>query len=413
MPKFSGTFFSYVRVALSVLILASVLFYSGFKFGATHPEVVTVKGITNVSDPDVTADFGIFWEAWQKLHEEQIDAPNLKDKDAVYGSISGLAGALKDPYTVFFPPVESKKFQEDIKGSFGGIGAEIGMKNNFLVIIAPLKGSPAEKAGIRAGDKILKVDEKETDGVNVNEAVSLIRGEIGTKVALLIYREGWPKAQTFTITRAEIKVPNLDWKTLPGRIAYLKISSFSENVPQEFYKGIADLLKNEPQGLILDLRNNPGGYLEVAVHLAGWFLEEDTLVVTQRFRNGPDHVSKTDGPGSLRELPLVVLVNEGSASASEILAGALHDQRKTKLVGKKTFGKGSVQQLFDLKDGSSLKITIAHWVLPNGFILDKKGIDPDVEVKLEDKDIEAGKDPQLDKAVEVLKQEIGSIAKPT
>lgn len=400
-----------IKKLVLVIVIAAVagggIFYSGYRLGTQNPEEVVVKGVTNIGDEDIKADFGVFWQAWKKLKEEHIDGEKLNELQMVYGAISGMTDSLKDSNTNFFPPADSKKFEEDISGSFGGIGAEIGIRNNQLVVVAPLKGSPAERAGLLAIDKILKIDDTVTEDLDVNEAVKLIRGEIGTKVRLLILRNGWERPREFFITREEIRIPIIDSEIVGNRLAHIKLHSFSESASYEFYKTVLDVLKKEPRGIVLDLRNNPGGFLEVAVHLAGWFLEPGKLVVTQKSRSGDEKPSYTSGAGALRDLPLVILINQGSASASEILAGALRIQRGTKLVGEKTFGKGSVQQLFRLKDGSSLKITVAHWLLPDGTIIEKNGIAPDIEVKLTEEDVKAGKDRQLEKAIEVLEGELG------
>jgi carboxyl-terminal processing protease len=394
-----------VFVVLTAAILGGGVFYSGYYFGTKKPDTVVVKGVTNIGDEDVKADFGVFWQAWKKLKTEHTEGEKIGELDLVYGAVNGLTNSFKDPNTNFFPPADSKKFEEDITGTFGGIGAEIGIRNDQLVIIAPLKDSPAERAGLLAADKILKVDDKETFGLNVNEAVKLIRGEIGTEVVLTILRNGWENSKEFKIIREEIRVPTVNWKIVDDRLVHFQIFTFSETAPQAFYKAISEMLKKEPRGIILDLRNNPGGYLEISIHLAGWFMPRGKLVVTQKFRSGEERPSYTTGMGALREIPLVVLVNRGSASASEILAGALRYNQGAKLIGEKTFGKGSVQQLFPLKDGSSLKITVAQWLLPDGSVLEKNGLKPDVEVKMTEEDIKAGKDPQLEKAIDVLKSE--------
>jgi carboxyl-terminal processing protease len=389
-------------IALAVLSTGGAL-YAGYRLGQQDPHVVTVKNITNVDDPEVKADFGLFWQVWEKLKEYHIDGGNAQDQDLVYGSVRGLVNALKDPYTVFFPPVEAKKFEEDVKGSFGGIGAEIGARDEQLVVIAPLKDSPVEAAGLRAKDKILAVNGTSTDGLGVNEAVSKIRGEIGTKVTLLILRNGWEKPKEFSITRAQIKVPTLDWDVKEGNILHLKFYAFNENAPSLFYRAVADGAARGAKGMILDMRNNPGGYLDVATYLAGWFLPKGDVIVKEDVRVGEDTVFLADGNGSLKNFPVVVLVNGGSASASEILAGALRDNRGIKLVGEKTFGKGTVQEIQNLKDGSSLKITIARWLTPNGTAIDKNGLVPDYEVKPSEEDITNDNDVQLKKASEILK----------
>lgn len=387
-------------------VLSVGLFYLGFYRGTLYPREIIVKGIDNIGDEGVNVDFGIFWQAWEKLKENYISSESVKDQDLVYGAVAGMVDALKDPNTVFFPPEDAEKFEEDVSGSFGGIGAEIGIRNDQLVVVAPLKDSPAERAGLKSNDKILLVDKAQTAGLQVNEAVKMIRGEVGTQVTLTILRNGWSEPREFTITRETIHVPTLDWEMTKDKLAHFKLYSFNENASLLFYQSIIKTLANNGRGMILDLRNNPGGYLEVAVNLAGWFLDRGELVVTERFGSGKETTFRARGNGALKDFPVVVLVNQGSASASEILAGVLRDQRGAKLVGEKTFGKGSVQEVFPLQGNSSLKVTIAHWVLPSGQIIEKTGLIPDFEVKLTDEDKEAGKDPQLEKALEVLKAEL-------
>lgn len=401
------------KATLTLLLVAIVALgaiggalYIGYRLGQQDPHVVTVKGITNLEDPDVKADFGLYWQVWEKLKDYHIKGGEVPDKELVYGSVSGLVGAFKDPHTVFFPPPEAKKFEEDVKGSFGGIGAEIGIRDEQLVIVAPLKDSPAEKAGLQPKDKILGIDGASTQGIGVSDAVTKIRGEIGTKVVLTILRNGWERPRDFSIVRDEIRVPTIDWDVKEGNILHLKFYSFNENASHLFYKAVLDGLTRGAKGMVLDLRNNPGGFLDVAVNITGWFVPKGVTVVTEDFRVGEDIVFRASGNEALKDFPVVVLVNAGSASASEILAGALRDHRGAQLVGETTFGKGTVQELQDLKDGSSIKITVAQWVLPKGDVIDGMGLKPDFEVKLSEEDIENDNDTQLIKAFEVLKMEI-------
>ena len=392
----------WVVIVLAVLSTGGAL-YTGYRLGQQDPHVVTVKNITNVDDHEVKADFGLFWQVWEKLKEYHVDGEETDEQNLVYGAVAGLVNTLKDPYTVFFPPAEAKKFEEDVKGSFGGIGAEIGVRDEQLVIIAPLKDSPAEAAGLLAKDKILKVDNAFTDGLGINEAVSKIRGEIGTKVTLLILRNGWEKPKEFVITRAQIKVPTIDWDVKEGNILHLKFYAFNENAPNLFYRAVVGGVAKGAKGMVLDMRNNPGGFLDVATHLAGWFLPKGAVIVKEDIRVGEDTIFKADGNAALKDFPVVVLVNGGSASASEILAGALRDNRGIKLIGEKTFGKGSVQELVPLKSASSVKITVANWFTPNGTKINGTGLEPDIKVKIPDVP-EDGKDYYLDKAIEVLKK---------
>ncbi len=406
IPKFLWQ--SAAVVLLAVLFTGSS-FYVGYRSGQQDPKVITVKNITNIDDPNVKADFGVFWQVWEKLKEQHIDGNTVVDKDLVYGAINGLVGALKDPYTVFFPPAEAKKFEQDVSGHFGGIGAEIGTKDDQLVVIAPVKDSPADLAGLKPKDKILKVDDTIVANMNVNDAVKLIRGEIGTKVTLNILREGWTAPKDFVITRAEIKTPTLDWEIRNGNILYIKLYAFNENAPNLFYRAIVDGAAKGADGIVLDLRNDPGGYLEVAVNLASWFFPKGTVVTTEAYRDGNNQVFRASGNDALEKVPTVVLINGGSASASEILAGALRDVKNSPLIGEKSFGKGTVQEVQPLKDGSTLKITVGKWLLPKGSAINKTGLIPDVEVKWTDEQFkkDPDTDPQLNKALEIIKSQIG------
>ena len=377
--------------------------------GRLFPKTIIVRGVDNVVDGVVAnANFGVFWEAWKRIKDNYLRDKEIKDQELIYGAAKGMVDSLKDPYTVFLPPTDAQKFQEDLSGDFGGIGAEIGIKNDILTVVAPLKDSPAEKAGLRAGDKILKIGDKATDNLNINDAVKLIRGPKGTPVVLTILRNGSDKTQEITVTRDTVQVPTIEWKKIESDLVHIQLYNFNEVSPKKFFDTITDIQKKEPdtRGFVLDLRNNPGGFLEASINLASWFLSPDTLVVTEEFRSGKKTEFKTSGNAALKDFPLVILINQGSASASEILAGALRDQRGVKLIGEKTFGKGTVQELQSLSDGSNLKITVAHWLLPKGDTIDKNGIKPDFEVKMTDKEIEEKKDTQLDKAIEVLKSEI-------
>lgn len=398
----------YSRPLAVVLILAAVAgvgFKQGYEYGRQRPQTLVIQGVANIEDASRDqADFGVFWQAWKVIEENYLRDSEVSRQKRVYGAIDGLVRSLGDPNSEFFPPEDSRKFQEDVSGSFGGIGAELGIRKEQLVVIAPLKNTPASRAGIMAGDKILQVNASSTEGISVDQAVKWIRGEPGTEVKLLIMREGWEKPREMVIVRETIIIPTLDFSMLDGDIAYVQLYSFNANAPSLFYGAALSALGQKSKGMILDLRNNPGGYLEVAVNLAGWFLEPGTLVVSEEGRGGEADKFYARGSGWLKKMPVVVLINQGSASASEILAGALRAQRGVKLVGERSFGKGTVQRVIELKDGSSLKITVAHWVLPNGEILGEKGLIPDVEVKMTEEDVEAERDPQRDKAIELLKQ---------
>lgn len=408
----------YTIKTLSIVILVIIAFSLGYQRGAENPKSIVIENVINIEDGDrVGTNFGVFWEAWDLLKEKHIKGAETEDQDLVYGAVRGLVNSVGDPNTIFLPPDDSKKFEEDVSGNFGGIGAEIGVRDGQLVIIAPLKGTPAERAGLKAGDKIVAVNEESTHGIDINEAVKKIRGEIGTEVALSVFRDGWERAKDFKIIRANIQVPTLEWELITSgdkKLAHVKLFSFNQNASSIFYKTIlAALVGGKSDGMILDLRNNPGGFLEVAVNLSGWFLDKGAIVVSERFRDGEEIIFRAQGNEALRNFPTVILVNKGSASASEILAGALRAHLGIKLIGEKTFGKGTVQELRSLSDNSKVKLTIANWVLPDGTIIEKDGLKPDFEVEIEEEDVndladggEEKKDPQLEKAIEVLLGEI-------
>ncbi|MBI2035578.1 MAG: PDZ domain-containing protein [Candidatus Liptonbacteria bacterium] len=397
-------------VILGMVIITAVAgggFYYGFRYGAREPREV-VLDLKNVNATSTSGDFNTFWQAWQIVKKDALHGEKLTDQDLLYGAIRGLVNSLKDPHSVYLPPQEAKKFSEDISGSFGGVGMEIGKRNGELVVIAPLKNTPAEKAGLQPNDYIMKIGDTFTDVLDVDEAVNLIRGPKGTEVKLLIAREGLREAKEFKIVRGDIVIPTIELEMLgltgasqeSGGIAHISLYNFNEKAPELFYGALVEAEEKGASGIILDLRNNPGGYLEVAVNIAGWWLDKGTLVVSEKFRDGENGEDfKSPGNAVIKKWPTVVLINGGSASASEILAGALRDQLGLKLIGEKSFGKGTVQTLRELTDGSNIKITVASWVLPSGVVIEGNGLAPDIEIKITDKDIEAGKDPQLEKAL--------------
>jgi len=386
---------NFIFVALIGAILAS--FGLGVWFG---------KGqvICPVCPPE-DVDFSLFWEAWQKIGESYVGKGDLDVQEMIYGAISGMVKSLGDPYTVFLKPDETKRFIEDVKGAFEGVGMEIGIRQGQLQVISPLEGTPAQRAGLRAGDKIMAVNGTSTLDITTDEAVNMIRGPRGTEVVLTIFREDWGENRDIKIVREVIAIPSLKLEIREDKIAYLKLYNFTEKAGSDFQTAAIQILESEADRIVLDLRNNPGGYLEVAQDIAGWFLEKGQIVAIEDFGGDREEkLYKAQGNALLLSYPVVVLVNEGSASGSEILAGALRDNRGIKLVGEKSFGKGSVQELEKLREGSSLKITIARWLTPSGDLIADKGLEPDLEVILSDEDIEEGRDPQIDKAIEIIKE---------
>jgi len=382
---------------LSLIFAILISFGLGFYFG---------KGqvVCPVCPPE-NLDFSLFWETWSKLQEKYVDKEKFNTQEMIYGAISGMVKSLNDPYTVFLKPEDSKRFIEDVKGTFEGVGMEIGIRKGQLQVIAPLEGTPAQKAGLRPGDKIMKIDDKSTVDMTTDEAVNLIRGPKGTEVTLNIYREEWKEPKDIKVVRGVIEVPSLKWELKEDNIAYIKLYQFSEKASFDFRKAAIEILDSKAERIILDLRGNPGGYLEIAQDIAGWFLSRGEVVVIEDFgKNKEQNFYKAEGNEKLLSYPVVILINQGSASASEILAGALRDNRNIKLIGEKSFGKGSVQELEKLKEGSSLKITIAKWLTPKGESITDKGLEPDIKVEMTDEDYEQNKDPQLDKAIEIIKE---------
>lgn len=346
-------------------------------------------------------DFNLFWDVWDQLKDKYVDKDSLNDKTMFYGAVKGLVESVGDPYTVFMEPKIAKEFSDDLAGMFEGIGAEIGKKDNIITIVAPLADMPAEKAGLKAGDKIYAVNGESTAGLEIDEAVNKIRGPKGAEVTLTIFRDGFDKAQDFKIIRQTILVKSVRTKMGDDKIFTITITNFNDDTRELFKKAAAEAVEKNPQGIILDLRNNPGGYLETAIDVASEWVDEG-VIVTEQFSLEKRNEYLHRGRARLKDFPTVVLVNQGSASASEIVSGALKDNNKATIVGMKTFGKGSVQTLEDMKDSSSVKITVAKWLTPKGYNINHEGIAPDVEVDLTAEDFNKNIDPQMDKAAEIL-----------
>jgi len=385
------------RKLTTVFISVAILISFGIGFWVGKEQVVC-----KICAP-AEVDFSLFWEAWDALQKKFV-SPEKFDKDKMlYGAISGMVKSLDDPYTVFFTPEEAGKFLEDVTGRFEGVGMEVGIRKSQLQVIAPLEGTPAQKAGLRPGDKIIKIGDILTADLTIDEAIDLIRGPKGTEVTLTVFRDEWETTKEIKIERAVIEVPSLKWETKENDIAYLQLYQFSEKAGMDFDKAAMEILNSPAKKIILDLRGNPGGYLEVAQDIAGWFLERGQIVVIEDFGSrGEKKEYKSQGSGRFASYPLVILINEGSASASEILAGALRDNRGIKLIGKDSFGKGSVQELEKLRNGSSLKITVAKWLTPKGQLITDVGLKPDIKMEMTEEDYKEARDPQLEKAIEAI-----------
>ncbi len=398
------------RKASIVYILAAVtvaiaLFYSGYIFGELEGE----KNIVPAGEAQVThegdssgaedIDFRSFWEVWDLVKEAYIDQP-VSEVDMYYGALEGLMWSLGDPYSVYFEPELAEEFDQELNGTFFGIGAEIGSKDDYIVVVAPLSESPAEQAGILAGDKIMAVDGVETFGVSVTEAVYMIRGEEGTTVTLTIVREGEEEMLEVPIVRAEITIESVVWEIQDDGIAVIEVRMFNDDTTDLFQSAIQEILTADVNGIVLDLRNNPGGLLTEAINLAGFWVDGNTVVIEKV----QDQLTEfaASGTAHLLGIPTVVLVNYGSASGSEILAGALQDYGVATVIGEQTFGKGSVQEYYEFPDGSSMKITVAEWLTPQGRSINEVGITPDIEVEYTIDNFYDETTPQLDAAIEFL-----------
>ncbi len=398
MKKEYKKFFRITGIIVAILII----YFIGYLVG--HRNLVFEEGYKpkilnmNLGKPE-DVDFSMFWNAWDVVKEKYYGKTD--DQKMLYGAISGAINSLDDPYSLFMDPSESKRFLDDMNGSFDGIGAQIESKDGLVVVVAPLPESPAEKAGLKAQDIILKIDNEETKDMGFYEAIDKIRGKKGTKVKLTVFRSGWEDTKDFEIKRDTIIVKSVKYE-IKDSIGYIEINQFGDDTLTLTKEALKKFQDNGINKIILDLRNNPGGYLQDAIDITSMFLDSGLVVVKEKDKFGNESSFKTtlnkkfDGK-------MVVLVNGGSASASEILSGALQDHKRAEVIGEKTFGKGSVQSIEDLSNGSKIRITIARWLTPNGREIDKEGIDPTIEVKISKEDEENNNDKQLDKAIEILK----------
>jgi carboxyl-terminal processing protease len=391
----------------TVILFVGGIFFLGAVFGFyQRPIVERVSALSSKEAPfDESFDFSHFWKAWMLLESKHVasgdDVPSVEDR--VYGAIQGLAGAYKDPYTAFFPPEESKMFHDSLMGEFSGVGMEMGMRDGVITVVAPLKNTPAYRADIQPGDVILHIDKTSTSGMAVDTAVSLIRGEKGTPVTLSLYREGIDTPFDVTLIRDTIVIPTLETKVIESDIFVMSIYTFTEQTPSMMAQALREMDALNLKKMIIDVRGNPGGFLNASVDMASYFVPSGKPIVREVFGEASrEIIYRSKGfANSNSEKDIVVLIDKGSASASEIFAGALQHYGIAQLVGTETYGKGSVQELVSLTKDTSLKITIAQWVLPSGDSLSEKGLTPDVHIQYErneDKTI----DNQMNKAVELL-----------
>lgn len=379
----------------------------GYRLDLKNPQAIK---ITRSVPQDKKVDFGLFWKVWDSLNQMYLDKTQIDPTKMVYGAIKGMVASIGDPYTSFLPPDENKIITEDLSGSFDGVGIQIGFKGTQLAVIAPLPGTPAEKAGLKAGDFIMGIKDEAknvdrgTVGINLAEAVQLIRGKRGTTVTLIILRSGEEKALMVDLVRENIDVPSVlvSFAGQDSKIAHLKLSKFGGETQEEWRKAVLQVKGQDIKGVILDLRNNPGGYLQGAVNIAAEFLATGSVVVIEENSRGEKREFKAERGGDLLDIPLIVLVNKGSASASEILAGSLKDYKRAKIVGEKTFGKGTVQEPIALEGGAGLHVTTSKWLTPSGFWVHNIGLEPDV--KIEDK-ADTKEDEQLQEAIKLLQND--------
>ena len=405
--------FKKLFLSFSVLALLVLAFFGGYERGRgsilSGNDALSVDGaiILNGKSQDKEVDFALFWKVWEILKEKFVDQSKLDAKQMLYGAIDGMLASTGDPYTTFFDPKEKQDFQEDMTGNFEGIGAEMAIKDEILTIVSPLEGTPAERVGLLAGDKILKIDNETTTDMDIEEAVRWIRGPKGTCVTLNIYHEGDEEPKDIVVPREIIHVKSIRFEMKEGNIAYIRINRFGDETADEFERSVRSAVSARAQGLVIDLRNDPGGLLTCAVDIASFLLPERSVVVIEENGKGERKELKTHAGDVFSKLPTSVIINGGSASASEILAGALRENRdNVRLVGKQSFGKGSVQELVSVTKDTAVKITVAKWLTPKGNQINKVGIAPDEEVDLTREQVVNKEDPQLQKAIEWVKSQI-------
>ncbi|MDP3995563.1 MAG: S41 family peptidase [bacterium] len=404
----------YNFVFISAIALAAV-FVAGFYLGKGEREITVVNekgepiksGEVTIRPSEVQehlgkdVDFDLFMTVWNMLKKQYVDQP-VSETKLFYGALAGMVGALDDPYSVFLEPKISEEFSESLNGRFEGIGAEIAIKHEVVTVVAPLPGSPAEASGLRAKDVILSINGESTEDMNLNHAVSLIRGEKGTTVVLSVFREGTDDRIEVNIIRDTIKVASVTFEMKENNIAYIHMRNFNTDTTRSFKAIQREVVAQNPKGVIFDLRNNSGGFLQTAIDVASAWIAPGKVVVTERSVDGITEYQTTES-ALFAGIPTVVLINGGSASASEIVAGALQDYELAVIIGEQSFGKGSVQILEDLPDGSSVKFTVAKWFTPRDRSIDEEGITPDEALEMTEEDFDEDIDPQMEAAIEYLR----------
>ncbi len=395
------------RLVFLSLFFSLFTFWVGYSFGSGKFDYISLGNFVNLSRQQNNlgrsrADLDLFWKVWDLLHKNHLNRDELVTQDLIYGAISGLTRATGDPYTAFLTPEENEAVKAGIDGEYEGIGAELGMREGQLMVISPLEGSPAERAGVRAGDRILEIDGEDARDFTLSEAVAKIRGKADTGVVLTLLGEDDDEPREITIVRGTIELESVKWNYEGDGLYYVRISRFGEKTVSEWDLAVNDIFsQGDLKGLILDVRNNPGGVLTASIEVASDFVDQG-VIVSEQFANGQESKFTSTRRGRLTNVPVVVLINRGSASASEIFAAALRFHQGAKLVGRKTFGKGTVQDARDLEDGSGVHITVAKWLTPDGTCVEGEGLEPDFEIEVETMDIEEQQDPQLEKAKQIL-----------
>jgi len=384
-----------------------LVFFAGWQFGQSGRDIKIGNFKifeSNREDAPKEVDWNILWRTIELMEDRYVN-DGIDLEKVLHGAVQGAVSALGDPYSVFLPPKEAQDFKNELSGNIDGIGAEIGIKHQRLTVIAPLDGSPALRAGLRGGDYIYKVDDQETTNLTVEEAVGKIRGPAGSQVKLTIFHVGDTKPVDAVITRARIEIKSVETevRNVNGKkIGIIKLRRFGEDTTGGVRNAVSSFLVQGVNGVILDMRNNPGGFLDTAVDVAGFWIKDGETVLIQKFGDGSEDIFRAEGQGRLNGVSTVVLMNGGSASASEIVAGALKDHDLARLIGEKSFGKGSVQELIDLDGKAQLKLTIAKWLTPKGHDLNKEGLEPDIKVELSEEDFQNDRDPQMERALEEL-----------
>ncbi len=398
--------------SLALVLLPLIALALGWQLGASYQmkhltseqqriaelfSVSSGSGQTVKADPEEEVDITLLWSVWRLLSKHYLEPEKLETKSMVYGAVGGLVSAIGDPYTLFMTPQDTKIFESALSGTLEGIGAQLDLKDGHVQVVAPIKGSPAEKAGLQPKDLIVSVDGKSIEGMALENVVGMIRGPKGTSVTLEIVRGSKPGSMKITVERDAIHIPSVESKviaTATGSIGYVALNQFGDDSVAELKKAMTSFPKEGLKGIVLDLRFNGGGYLDGAVDLVSMFLESGDVVTVEHRENEPE-IHRVTGSSILPKMPLVVLINGGSASASEIAAGALQDHKRATIIGVQSFGKGTVQEIIELPGGASLRVTVAHWLTPAGQDLGKKGVTPDIVVDRTVEQYQQGYDPQL------------------